>query len=106
MSRVADGWAAAFPACHSNGYLPITRNVQQEDVLDILRRSGRALHGGRWQVPLSRDLGVTDRALRYWLDGTNAVPVDEVLPKLLEILLAHGEQLREVVHDIRTKMAE
>lgn len=84
--------------------LPITRNVQQEDVLDLLRRSGRALHGERWQVPLSRDLGITDRALRYWLDGTNAVPVEEVLPKLLEILLKHETRIGDVIADVRAGM--
>lgn len=81
--------------------LPITRNVQQEDVLDLLRRSGRALHGERWQVPLSRDLGVSDRALRYWLDGTNAVPGDDVLPMLLTILEPKGSDLHTIISDIR-----
>ena len=75
--------------------------MKQEDVLDLLRRSGRALHGERWQVPLSRDLGVTDRALRYWLNGTNAVPVDEVMPKLLEILLSQKGRLDEVITAIQ-----
>lgn len=75
--------------------------MQQEDVLDLLRRSGRALHGERWQVPLSRDLGVTGRALRYWLEGTNAIPVVEVLPKLLAILLGHEDNLKDAINDVR-----
>ena len=78
--------------------------MQQEDVLDLLRRSGRALHGERWQVSLSRDLGVTDRALRYWLNGTNAVPTDEVLPKLLAILLKHETKIGDVIADVRAGM--
>lgn len=84
--------------------LPITRNVQQEDVLDLLRRSGRALHGDRWQASLSRDLGVTDRALRYWLDGTNSVPVNEVLPKLLAILHGRQEATGFLISDINRKL--
>lgn len=91
-------------ACHYSKCLPITRNVQQDDVIDLLRRSGRALHGERWQVSLSRDLGITDRALRYWLDGTNTVPVDEVLPKLLTILLVHKAKLDDVIGDVRAIM--
>jgi hypothetical protein len=79
--------------------------VQQEDVLDLLRRSGQTLHGKRWQVPLSRDLGVTDRALRYWLDGTNMVPEDEVLPKLLAILLVHETEAKTVIEDVRNRIA-
>ena len=75
--------------------------MQQEDILDLLRRSGRVLHGERWQVPLSRDLGVTDRALRYWINGTNGVPVGEVLPKLLDALLLHKKQTADVVKDVR-----
>lgn len=79
--------------------------MKQEDVLDLLRRSGRALHGERWQSPLSRDIGVTDRALRYWLNGTNTVPTDSVLPKLLAILLAHETRLEDVVADVRARMS-
>ena len=75
--------------------------MQQEDVLDLLRRSGRALHGERWQVPLSRDLGITDRAIRYWLAGTNAVPVNEVLPKLLTILTLKASDLSTIISDIQ-----
>ena len=78
--------------------------MQHEDVLDLLRRSGRALHGERWQVPLSRDLGVTDRALRYWLDGTNTVPVNEVLPKLVAILQGRQEATAFLIYDINRKL--
>lgn len=75
--------------------------MQQEDVLDLLRGSGRALHGERWQVPLSRDLGVTDQALRYWLDGANAVPIDDVLPKLLQTLKLKASDLNTIISDIQ-----
>jgi hypothetical protein len=80
---------------------PITRKVEHEDILDLVRRAGRALHGERWQVPLSRDLGVSDRALRYWIDGTYAVPVAEVLPRLLEILQERVDEVATVAADIR-----
>ena len=80
--------------------------MKQEDVLDLLRRSGRTLHGERWQVALSRDLNVTDRALRYWLNGANAIPADEVLPKLLAILLKRKDGLKDVIDDIRREMAK
>ena len=34
-----------------------------------LRRIGETLEGERWQVPLSRKLGVAERSMRYWLAG-------------------------------------
>lgn len=81
--------------------LPITRKVKQEEVLNLVRRAGRALHGDRWQVPLSRDLGVSDRTLRYWIDSTYAVPVAEVLPRLLEILQGRVDEVTIIAADIR-----
>lgn len=52
----------------------------------FLRAAGAALHGDRWQVPLSRDLGVSDRSVRRWDAGTAPVPdrVEEELVGLLE----------------------
>lgn len=32
----------------------------------LLREAGEALHGERWRMPLARDLGVSDRTIRYW----------------------------------------
>ncbi len=34
-----------------------------------LREVGQRLHGERWQTALSRDLGVSDRRVRQWLEG-------------------------------------
>jgi hypothetical protein len=36
---------------------------------DLLSDVGRALHGDRWQVGLSRDLNVSDRTVRRWAAG-------------------------------------
>jgi hypothetical protein len=39
-----------------------------------LARCGVALYGERWQVPLSRALGVSDRSVRAWIAGTRSIP--------------------------------
>lgn len=59
---------------------------------DILRQAGEALYGERWQTPLSRDLGVTDRTMRNWAAGRHEVPVD-VPDKLLTILRKRGDSM-------------
>jgi len=41
---------------------------------DLLRESGEALYGARWQSDLARDLGVSDRTVRRWAAGSFAVP--------------------------------
>lgn len=40
----------------------------------LLRQVGGALHGERWQTPLARELGVSDRTVRRWLAGDAVVP--------------------------------
>ncbi|NJR79344.1 hypothetical protein [Sphingomonas corticis] len=59
---------------------------------DILRQAGEALYGERWQTPLSRDLGVTDRTMRNWAAGRHDVPAD-VPDKLLRILRQRGDSM-------------
>ena len=44
--------------------------------LDLLRFVGEALYGERWQSRLAADLGVSDRAIRYWLSAANQCPED------------------------------
>ena len=40
----------------------------------LLIEAGEALYGPRWQSELARALGVSDRTVRRWLTGQNAVP--------------------------------
>lgn len=44
--------------------------------LDLLRLVGEALYGERWQAPIASDLGVSDRAVRYWITSVNQCPED------------------------------
>lgn len=52
----------------------------------LLREAGQALHGERWQEPLSRDLDVSGRTMRYWSAGKVEMP--ERLPSELATLLS------------------
>jgi len=40
----------------------------------LLREAGEALYGPRWQSDIARDLGVSDRTVRRWDAGQNAIP--------------------------------
>ena len=40
----------------------------------LLRQVGEALYGVQWHSDLSRDIGVSERSIRRWLAGTDAVP--------------------------------
>jgi Protein of unknown function (DUF1488) len=40
----------------------------------ILRQIGEALYGATWQAELSKAIGVSDRSMRRWAAGTDAVP--------------------------------
>ena len=46
-----------------------------------LTAAGRALYGPSWKRPLAGALGITERTLYRWLDGTSAMPA--VLPNRL-----------------------
>ena len=50
---------------------------------DLLRETGEALFGPRWQCELARALGVSDRTMRRWANGEWPIPgaiVDELKP--------------------------
>lgn len=60
--------------------------------LDLLRLVGEALHGERWQSPLAGDLGVSDRAVRYWLSAATPCP-DDLGPRLLAVVVRKREEV-------------
>jgi hypothetical protein len=60
--------------------------------LVLLRVVGEALYGERWQMPIAADLGVSDRAVRYWLSADNPCP-DDMGARLLAILARKREAL-------------
>ena len=67
----------------------------------ILKMAGEALYGERWQSPLARDLGTTDRNLRYWCAGTHTGPAD-LDEKLIELLNRRRITISLVVSQIES----
>ena len=41
---------------------------------DLIRQAGMVLYGRRWETALARDLGVSNRTVRYWLTGRQEPP--------------------------------
>lgn len=67
----------------------------------LLQRCGEALYGPRWQSDIARDLHVTDRTVRRWLDGSNDVP-DGVYLDLQRLLTERAAEIDDLI-DALTK---
>lgn len=64
-----------------------------------LKTIGEALYGTNWQSALAREIGVNDRTVRYWADGTR--PWSALLPeKLAKLLYAKRESLAALAKQI------
>lgn len=60
-----DALATAIEA-YENEHYPIGES--------LLHQVGEALYGSRWQSELARAIAVSDRTVRRWATGTDAVP--------------------------------
>lgn len=60
--------------------------------LDLLRRTGEALYGERWQSALARALGVSDRRVRAWAAGEGE-PHPRRWDDMRRLVLEHRDQL-------------
>lgn len=61
----------------------------------LLREAGKALYGPRWQSDIARDLGVSDRTVRRWDAGQNAIPPG-VWANIRALLTTRGVALASV----------
>jgi hypothetical protein len=66
----------------------------------LLTDAGRALYGDRWQSPLSRDLGVSDREVRRWVAGDVVVPRG-VYTDLLRMVIDRAQDLDDLVEPLK-----
>lgn len=71
--------------------------------LELLRIVGEALHGERWQSPIAADLGVSDRAIRYWISAANQCPEDLGV-RLLAIIVRRSEALADLETVVRERL--
>lgn len=53
---------------------------------DDLAKAGRLLHGDLWQAPLARDLGVSERTMRYWIAAEDRQPPPGIRADLVKLL--------------------
>jgi hypothetical protein len=70
---------------------------------ELLILSGQALYGDRWQSPLSRDLGVTDRTVRNWSANKYDCPPD-LTERLLALLRTHGKNVDLIISLLELNM--
>lgn len=66
---------------------------------DALIRAGRAMFGDNWQTPIARELGVSDRSVRYWTKGEHAIPAG-VVGDLVKILRARGRKMDALADEL------
>lgn len=72
--------------------------------LDLLRFVGEALYGERWQSPLAGDLGVSDRAVRYWLSEANQCP-DDLGIRLLAVVERKKDDLGGLAATVKIRIS-
>lgn len=69
---------------------------------DLLRRAGRALYGRNYSVPaMARDLRVSDRSIRRWLNSTAPMP-EGVLDDLIALIVARHKELLQILVELKT----
>lgn len=59
---------------------------------------GKALRGPYWQSPLARELGISPRHLRYFLDGTRPIP-DHHIKRLVSMLYEQRETIDKLARE-------
>lgn len=65
----------------------------------LLRETGEALYGPRWQSEIGRDLNVSDRTIRRWLAGADDVPAGVALD-----LLRLCDEKSQAIDDVRDRL--
>lgn len=70
---------------------------------NLLHAAGKALYGPRWQVPLSRDLGVSDRTMRRWAAGGD-IP-DSVRGDLRALIEVRADDLDRLLRQLQPPAA-
>lgn len=68
--------------------------------LDVLRLAGELLYGERWQAPIGVDLGISNRAVRYWLAQATPCP-DDTGDRLLKTIVRRREALGQLEKQVR-----
>ncbi len=65
----------------------------------LLRETGEALYGPRWQSDLARGLGVSDRTMRRW-----AADADDLPPGVIADLARLCDERLRTLSGLRTRL--
>lgn len=68
---------------------------------DEFHTIGTALYGPRWQSDLSRDMEVSDRSIRRWLNGQNPIP-DGIVDRLADLISRRASVLVDMMALIKS----
>ena len=72
---------------------------------DLLSRAGRALYGERWKLALARELGISERMIRFMLAGERGIRADYA-ERLVDILRARQADIDIVIRAIARQPVE
>lgn len=69
------------------------------DRRDLLRRTGEALYGERWQSALARELHLNERTIRSYLSGRDPIP-DWLWAELRKLVIERGARLAALAREL------
>ena len=65
----------------------------------LFNKVGEALFGPSWRARLAEELGVAERTVRRWQDGTSAIP-EGVRGDLVKLCRKHSAALAKIADQI------
>lgn len=71
----------------------------------LLKDTGEALYGPRWQSDLARDLDVSDRTMRRWAAGAGNLPPG-VAMDLLRLCQSRAAQLGDLCDRLKEEITK
>lgn len=68
---------------------------------DVLEACGRALHGDRWMLHLSDDLGIDQRTIKYWMIGRTPLEMSHpIWRNIREVMTAKVVAIETALDDV------
>lgn len=66
---------------------------------ELFNKIGEALYGPSWRNALADALGVAERTVRRWQDGTSAIP-DGIKGELAKLCRKHSAELSKIADQL------
>lgn len=66
---------------------------------ELFAKVGGALYGPSWRNVLATELGVSERTVRRWQDGTSAIP-DGIRGDLAKLCRKHSAELAKIADQL------